>query len=143
MKRKLCLAFVLLTIVLGGTYLFAKKENTTYTDSNVSSKIASQLSQSNSLGGIANISNPKLDTTLASKIKPENYGDWAEYKVDLNDNGKYTDDWKIFYNDGKNVYLIAADYLDNSKIPEEAGMTTYGKYNAYWETDSDFARCYR
>ncbi len=80
-----------------------------------------------------------LDTALASKIKAINYGDWAEYAVDLNDDGIYTNDWKIFYNDGKNVYLIAADYLDNSKIPESAGMTTVGKYNAYWLPDSNFA----
>lgn len=80
-----------------------------------------------------------FDSTLSSKITPQNYGDWAEYNVDLNDNGSIKDDWKIFYNDGKYVYLIAADYLDASKIPEEAGMTTTGKYSAYWKDESEFA----
>ena len=28
-----------------------------------------------------------FDTTLAEKITPENYGDYAEYNVDLNDDG--------------------------------------------------------
>ncbi len=80
-----------------------------------------------------------LDTSLAKIINPTNYGDWANYPVDLNDNGITTDDWKIFYNDGTTVYLIAADYLKASKIPEEAGMTTNGEYNAYWKDDSNFA----
>lgn len=83
--------------------------------------------------------NLELDVNIAKRVKPNNYGDWAEYGVDLNDNGIFTDDWKIFYNDGTYVYLIAADYLDNSKIPENAGMTTFNKYNTYWEEDSDYA----
>ena len=80
-----------------------------------------------------------LDTNLAKQIKPVNYGDWAQYAVDLNDNETYTDDWKIFYNDGTTVYLIAADYLDNTKIPEEASMTTSGAYNAYWNEADNFS----
>lgn len=28
-----------------------------------------------------------FDTTLAKKITPENYGEYAEYNVDLNDDG--------------------------------------------------------
>ena len=81
----------------------------------------------------------ELDKTLAQKIKPINYGDWAEYEVDLNDDNNLKNDWKIFYNDGTNVYLIAADYLDNEKIPQGAAMTTYGKYNAYWKESDGLA----
>ena len=80
-----------------------------------------------------------FDVSLAQKVTEQNYGDWAEYKVDLNDNGIYTDDWKIFYNDGTYVYLIAADYLDNSKIPNEAKMTAYDEHNAYWDASNNFA----
>ncbi len=80
-----------------------------------------------------------FDSQLTNIITPQNYGDWAEYKVDLNDDGLYTNDWKIFYNDGTHVFLIAADYLNNSKIPEEAGITTTGTYNVHWDSQSSYA----
>ena len=42
------------------------------------------------------------------RITPENYGDKIQYSA----NG--VEDWKVFLNDGKNVYLIASDYVPNS-----------------------------
>lgn len=65
-------------------------------------------------------------TTLASQIKAENYGETINYSS----NG--ITDWKIFYNDGTNVYLIASEYLPVEKVPTATGMTTTGTYQAYW-----------
>ena len=110
------LSFLILTIIIISIILSC------CTKSNINI-ISAQISKQNQ--------SEILDYTLSSKITPDNYGDWAEYEVDLNDDGIYTNDWKIFYNDGNNVYLIAADYLDNNKTPEEAGMTKYEKAEQY------------
>ena len=40
--------------------------------------------------------------------------------VDLNDDGDTTNDWKIFYAENGNTFIIAADYLLYDKVPENA-----------------------
>ena len=64
------------------------------------------------------------------------YGDYVEYKIDLNGDGNLTNDWRIFYNDGERVFIIAADYVPNTSSYLDlsgAEMTTYSTYNLYWE----------
>ena len=54
-------------------------------------------------------------------------------KVNYSANG--IDDWKVFYADDDNIFLIAGDYLPVEKVPTTAtGLTTSGTYNAYWKT---------
>lgn len=74
------------------------------------------------------------ETTLAEEITPTNYGDYINYNVDLNDDGDTTNDWRIFYADGTNVFIIAADYLSNEKLPDETDMVKQAgySYSAYW-----------
>ncbi len=63
------------------------------------------------------------------------YGDYVEYKIDLNGDGNLTNDWRIFYNDGERVFIIAADYVPNTSSYLDlsgAEMTTYSTYNLYW-----------
>ena len=44
-------------------------------------------------------------------------------------------DWKIFYADSDNIFLITSDYLPIEKVPTlETGMTTTGTYQAYWDS---------
>lgn len=44
-------------------------------------------------------------------------------------------DWKIFYSDGKNVYLIASDYVDVDKLPTtSAGNKPENKNSSYQKT---------
>ena len=72
---------------------------------------------------------------FSDAITPTNYGDYISYNVDLNSNGDITDDWRIFYNNGENVFLIAADYLNNKILPTEVKMTAdqeFSKYSIYW-----------
>lgn len=68
-------------------------------------------------------------TVNTTKITAQNYGQEVEYEA----NG--VSNWKLFYkNDDTNeIFIIASDYLENSKIPEEAGMTTINKYQAYFK----------
>lgn len=68
---------------------------------------------------------------LVSQITAKDYGKEINYSVTVN--GTELSDWKVFYNDGNNVYIIKSDYLDNSLIPNSTGIKKTGKYVAYWE----------
>ena len=63
------------------------------------------------------------------------YGDYVEYPIDLNEDGNTTNDWRIFYNDGEHIFIIAADYVKNSLSylnNAGAGMTvSTGEYSIY------------
>ncbi len=94
----------------------------------------------------------------------ENYGDFVEYGVDLNHDGIYTNDWKVFYvdngndkypdNDGK-TFIIAADSVlgdecealteavGESKANMTKNTSTGFEYCYYWESSSDAVyNCY-
>ena len=72
--------------------------------------------------------------TLLSQITSANYGDKVTYTA----NG--VSDWKVFYKDATNVYIVASDYLshggssNNSMIVSATGMTKKGIYRAYWNS---------
>ena len=66
-----------------------------------------------------------IPKTLASKITPENYGDYVDYPVYLglnvsldskNDGEKEMPktEWRIFYENNDRVFLIAADFIPNT-----------------------------
>ena len=75
---------------------------------------------------------------LSDLVTEENYGDYVDYPVDLGIGADGTqDDWKIFYDNGTNIFIIAADYVPNTKISTaagRAGMTQSGTYNNYWSS---------
>ena len=70
------------------------------------------------------------------------YGDYVEYNVDLNGDGDITNDWRIFYNNGENIFIIAADYVESSKVnlgatemnrvADESGYSSY-IYDLNWD----------
>ena len=83
------------------------------------------------------------EKTLVQKITATNYGDEVDYTAS---NG-YSD-WKVFYNDRENVYIIASDYVPVDKINVAGmaeGMTLqtsgdyclYGQYDQYYHFASD------
>ena len=39
-------------------------------------------------------------------------GEYVNYKIDYDNDGKTGDDWRVFGNDGNNVYLISSDYTE-------------------------------
>lgn len=78
---------------------------------------------------------PLTYTDLASQIEVDNYGDFIDYGIDLNDDGDTTNDWKIFYAENGNTFIIAADYLLYDKVPEgaETRQTSAGyEYSVRW-----------
>ena len=85
---------------------------------------------------------------LSALVTPENYGDYINYPVDLGIGEDGTqDDWKIFYDNGTNIFIIAADYVPTidgtatklQTAASSAGMTNntsanYKKYCWYWSS---------
>ena len=92
---------------------------------------------------VSKIYNGKVLETTIENTDPKNYyGDLIDYDVDigvsLDDKDQY--DWKIFYNDGTNIYIIAEDYvrMDNALMPEIQGRTenSSNPYSLYWPWNS-------
>lgn len=70
---------------------------------------------------------------LANKISALNYGDKVAYEA--ND----ISDWRIFYKDGENVFIIASDYLPNELInTEKTSLTRSNTYNVSWQVKPEF-----
>lgn len=75
---------------------------------------------------------------LSEIITAKDYGKKINYSIDL-DGNETTNDWKIFYNNGTNVFIIASDYLDNSFVDEEkTGMTKSGNKCVRWTSVPDY-----
>ena len=60
--------------------------------------------------------------TFATETTLANYGDYVNYSIDYDKDGDTSDDWRIFYNDGECIYLIASDYV----ILDEFATSYYG-----------------
>lgn len=64
---------------------------------------------------------------LVNQIKSDNYGDKFNYSVTVN--GVSLDSWRIFYNDGENIYVILDGLLSNTTgISTKVGLNTSGTY---------------
>ena len=64
---------------------------------------------------------------LSDVITSDNYGDIIEYEA----NG--VKDWKIFLNDGNNVFIITSSYLTSTSIPKNSKLISSETYKIYWE----------
>ena len=76
---------------------------------------------------------PKVN--LAEIITGSDYGKAINYSATVK--GEKVDNWKVFYNDGTNVYIILDGYLENRLLPVETGLQTNGKYNVYSNTNRE------
>ncbi|MBR3133049.1 MAG: InlB B-repeat-containing protein [Clostridia bacterium] len=63
------------------------------------------------------------------------YGKYVDIGVDINNDGDTTNDFRLFLDDGDNMYLIAADYIPNSMTPESKGGNSVN-------TDGDYKACF-
>lgn len=91
---------------------------------------------------LVDVNGEVVEDTLGARISETNYGDYINYNVDLNDDGDTTNDWRIFYNDGENVFIIAADYLLNSKLPATTDIvaSSSSQYSANWPSTSNLTK---
>ena len=76
-----------------------------------------------------------VEPTLAQTITGSDYGKSINYSAIVK--GEQVDNWKVFYNDGTNVYIILDDYLENRLLPTETGLQTKYKYSVYSSTNRD------
>lgn len=75
------------------------------------------------------------DVTVSfSSVNKSNYGDYVRYKgMDLNEDANPGNDWKIFYRDTNNIYLIAADFIKTERL-KNVPMAISDIYQAFWDT---------
>lgn len=76
---------------------------------------------------------------LTQNLEPDDYGAFIDYPIDLNEDGKITNDWRILYEDNENVYIIPDKYVPNSMISEEIfekGTENYSVFTATFKTDA-------
>ena len=59
---------------------------------------------------------PVEGENFAEVVTATNYGDYVDYPIDLNGDGDTTNDWRIFYNNGENIFIIAGDYVKSDSI---------------------------
>lgn len=76
---------------------------------------------------VSEIYNGKLSKAKTSKklteiVKNTDYGKSIDYSVKVN--GKTVNNWKVFLNDGNNVYIILGEFLEASLVPSEAELDT-------------------
>lgn len=72
--------------------------------------------------------------SLVQKVKPENYGDYIELgtnilkkNIQLADYTIPTTDWRIFYNDGENVYAILSDFMPTHSSKGTGNFKNYAQ----------------
>lgn len=110
--------------------LVYKKDNTStliYTSNNVVYTV--EVDKEGKVNIVSKVitENQELTGVLADIVTEENYGDTVEYEA-----GK-VEDWRIFYNDGENVFLISTDIIDNNLVDtEKTGLFIYGGKAVYW-----------
>ena len=116
MKRKILSLLLMVILVIGLTGCGTKEEKNDGKDNK---------NQSNT---------NKESNTLVGKISENNYGDAINYSA----NG--IDDWKIFYNDGENIFIITSNLIPNSMVADGTGIERnakyLGRYNVIWDWDN-------
>ena len=81
-----------------------------------------------------------VENSIVTDITAANYGDYIKGYKDLADITGTDKDWQVFYNDGKNVWIIASDYV---KVANgTAGMTT-SDYYAWWDSEPNYGKTYK
>ncbi len=77
----------------------------------------------------------KTNARLVSTITPTDYGK----KINYSANG--VENWRVFYNDGEHVYIIASNYINMDKVPVDLSKIKMarekGKYQLYWTINNN------
>ncbi len=126
-------------------------------------QIGSILDETQSGGTNENTTTPTPNQRkTANDLTKDNYGDYVDYGIDLDDNPE-TYDWRIFYiGDGtvngetkKHIYLIAADYVPNkcaelveAKGENKANMTKnnndgWSECTSFWDVNTGYLIAYK
>lgn len=71
-----------------------------------------------------------IETKTAAKKVYENPTKYYGKSI-TNYSANGVEDWKIFYSDGNNVYLITTEYVDPAKLPEKGGAKPANTDSSY------------
>ena len=71
-----------------------------------------------------------IETKTAAKKVYENPTEYYGKSI-TNYSANGVEDWKIFYSDGSNVYLITSEYIDPVKLPEKGGAKPANTDSSY------------
>ena len=71
---------------------------------------------------------------LSNIITGNDYGKSINYSATVN--GEKLNNWRVFYNDGRNVYIILDDYLE-TRLMSAPGIGAADKYTIYSRQDAD------
>lgn len=86
------------------------------------------------------IGDSMLKPKLTTVVKPEDYGKPINYSVTVKNSSNQDvtlTNWRVFYNDGNNVYIILDNYLNNKLIDTTKTKTTIsGTYAVFWKEGS-------
>lgn len=115
----LVITIIILLILAGVTISALVGNNGILNQATKASKVTenSVATEEKRLNEYGNIIDSYIDNEKDSFVKivtAENYGDYVDYPIDINGDGNTTNDWKIFYNNGTNIFLIAADYVKSN-----------------------------
>mgnify|MGYP005774874153 CR=1 FL=1 len=113
----LILAGVTINLTLGenGIFRTAEQAGRNYTQAQ-EQELAGLANFENTINNIiGGINTPTVveEENFADAVTATNYGDYVDYPIDLNGDGNTTNDWRIFYNNGERIFIIAADYVES------------------------------
>ena len=126
-----------ITTSSGATIKADSAGNLTYTDSNGGTTTGNvDFATGNvTIAGTTTGGNDSTKDTLSSLgISNSNIGDYIDLGNNIVGTTATTDDWRILYVEGTNVYAILADYLPNASIPAGDNITKSG-YSVWSTTD--------
>ena len=116
MKKILIVLGILLSITIVATIIIVKNNDETNTSTDNNDIETSDLSQKQT-----------------RKASPEDYGKFVNYSIDLNNDKDNTNDWKLFYSDENNIFLISSGYILGDSVYldlEKAGMNKVHKFTS-------------
>ncbi len=143
----LILVTVTITVALKGELFNTAKQSKTETENKINE-------EQNLASGKVEIDGKwykSIDDYVAGNpiLTIDDYGEFVEYGVDLNNDGNNKNDWKVFYVDEEGrTFIIATDYVsrNNCKALETAISTTkmiiISDYCYYWDSGKAEYNCY-
>lgn len=134
----LVITIVLLIILAGIAINFSIGQNGLFNKAKQAKKqyINEEEYEQKQIIHLANIVDEISSSNNADNIKKGKISeiiDATDYGKTINYSANGVNEWKVFYNDGKNVFIITTDYLENRLIPNIIEIGTGGKYGVYFK----------
>lgn len=125
LKNTIMMIGVIIFVIAFSIYILDKQKVLNSEEKTKTTKKTSTVSMNNTTKD--NTNKIVKSGKLSEIITANEYGDKVSYFA----NG--IDDWKIFYNDNQNVFIISSKYISNDNIPTDTlGLTKENTHSVYW-----------